>query len=77
MNWEGKEKSKGSQRVLFPDLTSREEVVFKIMNGNGKMTLDELAVLSSLPNSEMSVILLSLEFKNVICCLPGKVFEAL
>ncbi|NDV46759.1 DNA-protecting protein DprA [Paludibacter sp. 221] len=78
MNWENsKDKtSVGEQTSLFVDLTNEEEDILSVLKQypDGIQT-NELAIRLSRPFSKISSILLSLEFKNMVKCLPGNVYK--
>ncbi len=52
-----------------------EQIVLKILKASkGPMMVDELSLRSSLHPSKLASLLLSLEFKNAVKSLPGKIF---
>jgi DNA processing protein len=71
MNWEPKE-LKNKQTTLFQELTDEELLVAKILSDNGECCIDMLVNGVEFSASKMAAILLSLEFKNLVRCLPGK-----
>jgi len=68
-------KSSSVQKQLFIELTSEEEKILNIMKTNGETSIDMLAVLSEMSMSKVSVLLLNLEFKGIVRCLPGKLYK--
>lgn len=77
LGWDPDEKQgcSGVQKQLFVDLDPSEETVFTVLNGRGKMLLDELAMCSGLPVHRLTSTLLGLEMKGVVRPLPGKYYE--
>jgi len=71
MNWEPKE-LKNKQTTLFQELNDEELLVAKILSDNGECGIDMLVNCVEFSASKMAAILLSLEFKNLVRCLPGK-----
>lgn len=75
MNWSA-ETSAAKQTAL--DLTvysPDEQTVLRILKErNSPVMIDELSFKSSLPPSQLASLLLTLEFKNAVKSLPGKMF---
>ena len=71
MNWEPKT-IQSKQTSLFQELTEEELTIAKILSDHGDCGIDMLVNLSEFSASKMAAILLSLEFKNLVRCLPGK-----
>lgn len=65
------------QKQLFITLDQNETVLMDLFKEKGNMTIDQLALCCNLPVSVVSAVLLSLECKGLIKCMPGKVFTAL
>ncbi len=65
------------QKQLFTKLDQNESVLMNIFKENGSMTIDQLALCCHMPVSMVSAVLLSLECKGLIKCMPGKVYTAL
>ncbi len=74
MSWS----SEGATQSPIIDLSSfepEEQLVMQILKaGKGPMMVDELSIRSSLHPSKLASLLLSLEFKDVVKSLPGKMF---
>ncbi len=65
MGWQRSEEKKPTlQKTLFVELDADE-----------RLLIDYLALKSNLPVSKVSAMLLSLEFKGIVKCLPGKVYQ--
>jgi len=75
MNWSA-ETTATTQTTL--DLTvygTDEQTVLRILKErNAPVMIDELSFKSSLPPSQLASLLLTLEFKNAVKSLPGKMF---
>jgi DNA processing protein len=76
LNWHtlGK-KNKVIQPELFIELSDKERKIISFLKGNGKATLDAIAISNSLPIHTISSSLLNLELKGVVRPHPGKQFE--
>ena len=78
MNWETKDKTSAysPQTSLFVDLSDEEQEIFSILrqHPDGIQT-NGLAILSAKPFSKISSLLLEMEFKNLVKCLPGNVYK--
>lgn len=66
------EKENGIQRRLFAELSDDERLVVELLQSAKDVDIDTLAYQSKLSMSQLSTVLLSLEFKGVIRSLPGK-----
>jgi DNA processing protein len=78
MQWEERKKSsRAIQKSLFPELSEEEETCIQILHQHGALHLDELAIHAQRSVSQISSILLTLEFKGMIKSLPGKQYALL
>lgn len=76
MGWQKKgKKDTGVQQLLFTELNETETILVNLLRTNGSMTIDQLALHAGLAASLASSVLLNLEFRGLIKCLPGKVFR--
>jgi DNA processing protein len=76
MGWQKSDKQQDAfQRDLFPELDGDETMMIKLIPKDTGLTIDQIALCSNLPVSRTSAILLNLEFKGLIKCLPGKVYK--
>jgi len=78
MNWE-KQNSAGTQNIqtsMFLDLSDEEqEVVSTLRQYSDGVQMNELAVMMAKTSSKISSMLLEMEFKGVVKCLPGSVYK--
>jgi DNA processing protein len=72
MSWEELDKSKVAQTSLFPDLAPEELVIVDALREAKELTIDHLHHTVQRPMSELSSMLLQLEFKGLVRSLPGK-----
>jgi len=72
MRWAGKQKKIISQKVLFPELNTRQQKIVDLLKEKEQLNIDQLTGILSFSPSEMAGELLELEFKGVIKSLPGK-----
>lgn len=75
MGWEKKSKEKAVQSALFVDLTPDEEKAVALLREQGELFIDQISSALAMPVSKVSAMLLTLEFKNVIVALPGKMYR--
>ena len=68
---------KAVQREMFVELEGNESILTDLMKVRGHLTIDQLAGASGMPVGRVASLLLSLEFKGVVKCLPGKVYMML
>jgi len=65
----------GIQKSLFVELDAEETFMVDLLRSNVSLTIDQIAIHANLPVSKASTLLLNLEFKGVVKCLPGKVYR--
>jgi DNA processing protein len=75
MGWEQTSKKQVVQSSLFVDLTVDEEKIVNLLRENGELFIDQISSELTLPVSRISAMLLTLEFKNVIVAMPGKMYK--
>jgi DNA processing protein len=76
MGWQKKENKKnGVQKELFVELSQEEKILIDLVGSDNNASIDHLAIKSNFPVSKISAILLNLEFKGLVRCLPGKVYQ--
>ncbi len=64
------------QTTLFLDLTDDEQLIVTILRQNPDgLQLNELAIQLEKPISKISSMLLEMEFKGLVKCLPGNVYR--
>jgi len=75
MGWKNKEnKSVGSQRKLFIDLSPEEKKIVSVLE-EGAHEMDTISLVSQMSISKVASALTTLEFTGLIKCLPGKVYQ--
>ncbi len=75
MNWQKSKQPEACQVSLFVELTEEEQVLSGLLKTTPCMTIDQLALMSNYPVSKTSSLLLNLEFKGLVKCLPGRVYK--
>ena len=65
------EKNSAVQVELFHILSEKETIIVDIIKVKGTIHVDNISELSGIKISELSVLLLNLEFKNAIRSIPG------
>lgn len=75
MGWEQTSKKQVVQPSLFVELTGDEEKIVNLLRENGELFIDQISSELTLPVSRISAMLLSLEFKNVVIAMPGKMYK--
>lgn len=71
MGWD-KSTRAGKQQQLFVELTEVEKIIVALLRQAEAVHVDELAIKTELPGSELIAALLQLECKGIIRSLPGK-----
>jgi DNA processing protein len=76
MGWEAEpEKKAAVQKQLFVELTREEEKIIAILKADPETGIDMLAIQAEMSMSKLSAVLLNLEFKGIVKCLPGKRYK--
>ena len=76
MGWQKTENTSDAvQKELFTELDADETSLFTLLKQAPHMTVDQLALHSNIQISKTSAVLLNLEFKGLVKCLPGKVYK--
>ncbi|OIP82796.1 MAG: DNA protecting protein DprA [Porphyromonadaceae bacterium CG2_30_38_12] len=78
MNWENQqvEGIRHVQTALFLDLSDDEQTIVSALRQKvDGMQMNELAIQLAMPVSRLSSMLLELEFKGLLKCLPGNVYR--
>jgi len=75
MGWEKTSKNKAVQSSLFVELTPDEEKIVTLLRENGELFIDQISSELTLQVSRVSAMLLTLEFKNVLVAMPGKMYK--
>ncbi len=74
MGWQQTEDNKPQKKLLI-ELDAEEKKLLKKLEENDKLSLDDISAAMDLPGSQLSGILLNLEFKGLIRSLPGKIYS--
>ena len=72
MSW-NKVQGHQKQMEIFTELSQEETIIIDLLHQK-KMAYDELLILSQLPMSRLTTILLEMEMNGIIHGLPGKVY---
>jgi DNA processing protein len=74
MNWSSDAPAKSPALDLSSFEPDEQTVIHILKAKNGSMMVDELSIRSAMNPSKLASLLLTLEFKNVVKSLPGKMF---
>ena len=76
MGWDDKPDHPAAkqQKIVF-DLSREEELIVEVLKQHGSLNIDQIFNLVQLGTSQLSSVLLSLEFKGAVRNLPGKVYK--
>ena len=75
MGWKKNEKVEVQQSILFDELPPDQKKVYDLLLLYKELTMDEIVEKSGLSLPKVATILLTLELKNVLKCLPGKIYK--
>ena len=76
MRWEQLDTERSNQTSLFVELDDTEQKIIQLLRENKEMTIDTLHYKLDMTVSEVSALLLKMEFKGIISSLPGKRYVA-
>ena len=77
MKWFPEKKGSGFQTSMMLEPLSADEVkVLDVLRQNGQVYIDTLSALTGIALPQLSSLLLTMEFKDLINSYPGKKFEA-
>lgn len=76
LSWEHNKKEQTQQKSLFIELSEEEKSLIYILQNNKKPVIDFICKESKMTMNKVSSLLLELEFKGLVRCLPGKIYEA-
>jgi DNA processing protein len=74
MGWQSSKQKKNVQPQLFLDLDETEMKLINLIKSKGNSGIDLLSVESGITMSQLSALLLNLEFKGAVKSLPGKIY---
>lgn len=76
LGWEQQEAAAQNQQTeLFPELEGLEKQIYEQLSDNGRrMELDRLCMQLSVPVGKVLPSLMAMELKNMVKCLPGRVY---
>jgi DNA processing protein len=72
MRWEEIDTGKNIQASLFVELDETEQKIVDIIRVSKEISIDNLTYKLNIPPSEVSSLLLTMEFKGIVRSLPGK-----
>lgn len=70
-----KERQREQQQKLFETLDENEQTVVNIFHDNPEMTLDDICTKSGMSLPKIASIMMNLELKKVVVCLPGRIYK--
>lgn len=77
MGWQPKSGQQPSQPSLFNDLTDEEQAVISLLRQYDSLQINQLTLKSKQPVEKLLPLLIELEFKGCIRCLPGSVYKVI
>lgn len=76
LNWDIQTSAeKHVQQSLFENLSPEEQKITEYLVQKPDSSIDIIAIDCGIPMSKLSALLLNMEFKGLITCLPGKCFR--
>jgi DNA processing protein len=75
LGWTKKEIPRSIAKQLFIELTNDEKEMLTIFDGHPNLHIDHIHASSLKSTSHVASLLLNLEIKGMIRCLPGKIYQ--
>lgn len=78
MGWKNtfdRQRQKEEQLSIFTALSGNEQAVVQLLTDNHEMTMDEIVTKSGMPLPKIASIMMDLELKNLVRCLPGRLYK--
>lgn len=75
LGWAVADSKKVIQKELFVSLSDNERQILDLLEQNEELTGDAIALMSNMPVSKISPLLLNLEFSGIIKNLPGNIYK--
>jgi DNA processing protein len=72
MGWNDRKRKEQRQQEIFIHLSDDEERIVNIIRQHGEPVIDQISLVAGLPVSRTASLMLELELKGVLRCLPGK-----
>lgn len=75
LGWDDKKKEKQQEQLQMPlGLSAEEQKIVEILR-SADARVDELAIRSAIPQSQLAMHLLNLEMQGILVSLPGKIYQ--
>jgi DNA processing protein len=75
LSWKPSKKGTPVQKTLFNELTDTEKQIFKQLNIEGELTIDQICQAMEMPVYKLSSMLLQMEFNGIVKCYPGNIYR--
>jgi DNA processing protein len=75
LNWKSEKSSEPVQRTLFSEMDETEKIIFEFIKKQGEPEIDTICRSLDMPVYKLSSILLQMEFKGILKCLPGNIYR--
>ena len=75
LNWKSEKSKTPVQRTLFSDLDENEKLIYELLVKNGEMNIDTICRSAGIPVYKLSSLLLQMEFKGLVKCYPGNLYQ--
>jgi DNA processing protein len=75
LNWKSEKSKSPIQRTLFSELDESEKLIYELLVKNGEMNIDTICRSAGIPVYKLSSLLLQMEFKGVVKCYPGNLYQ--
>ena len=75
MGWDDRETAKKPvQKSMFQELSEEEKIFLQYIESSKSASIDQIAIHLNKSQGRAATVLLNLEFKGIVRCMPGKVY---
>jgi len=75
LNWKPEKTKPPLQRTLFADLDETEKLIYEFLAKEGELNIDTICRSLDMPVYKLSSLLLQMEFKGLLKCYPGNLYQ--
>lgn len=75
LNWKSEKSKPPVQRSLFSELDENEKLIYELLVKQGEMNIDAICRTTGIPVYKLSSLLLQMEFKGLVKCYPGNLYQ--
>jgi DNA processing protein len=75
LNWKSEKTKIPVQRTLFSELDEQEKLIYELLAKEGETNIDAICRSTGIAVYRLSALLLQMEFKGLLKCYPGNLYQ--